>query len=105
MTILSETTHRVLTPTGVVLLVIAAILMVITFIIASDINLVIGITFLIAIVMCFGVAMTIGSKPHREIKVIISDDYPATNLYDEYTVEDRDGKIWILTEKEPMTEE
>lgn len=109
MTILSETTIKVLNPIGIVSLFISLLIIVLLIIISISIieyiNGTIIITIFFVIVMYFSVAMTMGSTPHRRIKAIISDDYPATNLYDEYTVEDRDGKIWILTEKEPMTEE
>lgn len=100
MTILSETTVRALNPIGIMFLVIIMILLIISLVIVDHINLVVGITFLIAIAMCSGALMTIGVNHHRRIKAIISDDYPATDLYDEYIVKERDGKIWVLVEKE-----
>lgn len=105
MTILSETTVRVLNPIGIMYLVIIVILTLSLLCMVNCINFVTGIIFLIAIAMCFATVMTIGIEPHRNIKAIISDEYSAADLYDKYDVKERDGAIWVLTEKEPMTEE
>ena len=59
--------------------------------------LVIAISFtVITCVFCF--------EPYRKIKVILADDYSAVELLDKYTVDDREGEIWVLTEKKPMRE-
>ena len=104
MTILSETTRRVLTPTGGVLLFVAVILLIILFVIAND-NAALTVFFTIAFAICLIAALMIGSKPHRQIKVIISDEYSAVDLYDRYDVIERDGAIWVLIEKEPIAKE
>ena len=105
MTILSETTARTLNPIGTMFLVIIVILMLTSLCIVDYIDLVVGIIILIAIAMCFVAVMTIGTSHYRRIKAIISDEYSAADLYDKYDVKERDGAIWVLTEKEPMTEE
>ena len=106
MTILSETTKNVMDPTGDALMIAAVILFIIfIFIVDHDVKLVVMIVFLIAFATCFIAALTIGSKPHRRIKAIISDEYSAVDLYDRYGVIERDGAIWVLTEKEPIAKE
>ena len=104
MTILSETTKNVINSAGSALMIVAVILTIIFFVIViSDGALVVGLAFLIAVVMCFIASLVIGSKPHRQIKVIISDEYSAVELYDKYNVTDREGDIWTLVEKEPIS--
>lgn len=106
MTILSETTKNTTDTTGIMLVLVVAILFVILLIIRlNDCNYAAVFTLLIAVIICVIVSMAISLKPHRQIKAIISDEYSAVDLYDKYDVEERDGAIWVLTEKEPMTEE
>ena len=106
MTILSETTKNVMDSTGGKLMITAAILLIILAVIAiNNAKLVVMIVFTIASAICFIVGLTIGSKPHRQIKAIISDEYSVVDLYDRYDVIERDGAIWVLIEKEPIAKE
>lgn len=102
MTILSESTRFILTDIGMALLVIgffllviAATLLVNDFPKSALLSLAIAISLLV-------IAFAFQREPHRKIKVTISDDFSATALYDKYDINDRDGDIWVLTEKEPM---
>lgn len=40
-----------------------------------------------------------------EYQVIISDDYPAKNLYEKYEVVKTEGKIWYIQDKEKNNED
>ena len=107
MTILPETTKNVMDSTGVAFMIVTAILLIILSIIIvnNDVKLIVIVGLSIAFAICYIAGLTIGTKPHRQIKAIISDEYSAVDLYDRYNVNGRDGAIWVLTEKEPIAKE
>ena len=100
MTILSETTKYTLTSIGGTVFIFGMILCMtfVTIGLRDDsmclgiIGAVIGLAAVISVAIYF-------KEPYQEIKAIISDDYPATELYDKYNVVKRDGEIWILNER------
>ena len=102
MTILSESTKFILTDIGLTLFVfgiyifvIAIALFVKDFPKTALFSLSLG-------VLLWAIAFGFQYKPYRKIKAIISDDFSATALYDKYDINDREGEIWTLTEREPM---
>lgn len=106
MTILSETTQKILTGTGIVCLIATVILFIFGVAVcgmAID-NAAAALVVIIASLACLAGAI-FSSEPHRKIKAIISDDYSAVELHDKYDVEERDGEIWVLMEKEPISKE
>lgn len=104
MTILSESTQRILTDTGRifwVFFIVAIIVTIYSFIFGYFKEAFIYLAITIAI---FVIMFIVYTKPHRKIKVILQDDYPAVELLDKYIVDGNDGEIWTLTEREPMEE-
>ena len=105
MTILSESTVKCATYLGYSLFVIAFIFIILA------INMIrydysnIGFGVIIFAVLMLATSIFCCLEPHREIKVILSDDYPAQKLCDEYDIKERDGDIWILREKEALKED
>lgn len=102
MTILHESTQRIITDTGCIFLIffIAAIMLTAYafsrgYVKEAFIYLAITIAVVVIVAICF-------TKPHRKIKAIIPEDYSAVELLDKYTINGNEGEIWTLTEKEPM---
>ena len=101
MTILSESTQKISTSTVWTFFVLAIIAFAITILLLLDEYYKLGLVFL-AITIALFVIMSFCIEPHRKIKVILSDDYPAVELLDKYTVDGNEGEIWTLIEREPM---
>lgn len=102
MTILAESTQFIITDIGLALFVIGIFVFVIAVpLFINDFPKSALLSLAIAISL-FVIAFGFQQEPHREIKVTISDDFSATALYDKYTVDDREGEIWTLVEREPM---
>ena len=99
MTILSETTKYTLTTTGGIVLLLGVVLCAVFAAIGArydNLSLtIVGVVILLAA----GFSTIYFKVSYQEIKAIISDDYPATELYDKYDVVKRDGEIWILDER------
>lgn len=100
MTILAENTCMNLTNVGSILLIVAVTVF------ACGIRALIEDEFSIFAFICLFFAIGIASisiiyykEPRKVLKVVLQDDYPAAELYDNYNVKGREGKIWILTEK------
>ena len=105
MTVLSESTQRILTDTGCIIFVFFIVAIVVTvyaFIYGYFKE---GFIYLAITVAIFVIMVIVCTKPHRKIKAILSDDYPAVELLDKYTVNGNEGEIWTLTEREPMKEQ
>ena len=105
MTVLSETTQRIPTQAGYAFIVIGIIIVSVCFLSVIDnyIKLKSGIILVFVLGGIFFMVMGwISCKPHRKIKAILSEEYPAVSLYDKYDVKERDGEIWVLLEKEPI---
>jgi len=102
MTVLSETTQRLFETPGGILLLLCIIFVASALILISyklyKIGLIIFCLSLLMVVIAFLFFM----PPHRKIKVTISEDYPAIELLNKYYVDENDGDIWTLTEKEPI---
>ena len=105
MTILSESTCRIATDFGKLLLIIGISCLVASVMLtvndyhkACVITVIIGL-IVIAIFCAFFV------ENHRRIKVVLSDEYSAKELHDKYKINSRDGEIWELTEIKPMESE
>ena len=105
MTILSESTVKCATYLSYSLFVIAFIFIILAINMIRYDHCWVAFGFIIFAILLFVTSMFCCLEPHREIKVILSDDYPAVKLYDEYDVKKRDGDIWILLEKEPLKED
>lgn len=105
MTILSESVVKVGTLYGFIGLFVFVAFMVLGMMLAKYDHLDASIVVLGLAIVIFVIIMIYGVEPHKRIKVILSDDYPAVKLYEEYDVEGRDGDIWILQDKEPMEKE
>lgn len=105
MTILSESTAKCATPLGYVLFIFTLIFVVLAVNMARDDYCWAALGFIIFAVLVFVTSMICCLEPYRQIKVILSDDYPAVKLYDEYDVKERDGDIWVLREKEALKED
>lgn len=103
MTILSESTAMDgASSYGLIGLLIFIILMVTACVLARYDYLKTSLIIVGLAIIIFVIVIIYGGEPHKRIKVILSDDYPATKLYEEYDVEGRDGDIWILRDKEPI---
>ena len=102
MTILSESVVKVGTLYGFIGLFIFVVFMVLGAALVKYDYLKTSLVIIGLAIVIFVIIMIYGSEPHKRIKAIFEDDYPAARLYEEYDVEGRDGDIWILTEKEPM---
>lgn len=105
MTILSETTQKILSGVGIVCVIAGLILCIFSIVCVAAIgNNIAALVVVIAALVCMAGA-AFSSEPHRKVKAIISDDYSAVELHDKYDVNERDGEIWVLTEKEPISKE
>lgn len=102
MTILSESTAKCATPLAILFVLAALIVVMLGVAMCVYDCLKIGLVSIIAGVLVFVTTIVCYFEPYREIKVLLSDDYPAKKLYDEYVVKERDGDIWILRDKEPI---
>lgn len=107
MTILFESTQVIATSTSCVFFVIGfflpLLIMLLLFALTyHGLDNIIALSLLIFTIMCFVVGL-ICAKPHRKIKAIISNEYSAVELYDKYDVIEREGDIWTLVEKEPIS--
>ena len=103
MTVLSETTQRIPPPAACTFLAVGIIIVSVCLLSVIDNYKKPGIVWVFVLGGIFFMAMgCISCKPHRKIKVILSEEYPAVILYDKYDVKERDGEIWVLLEKEPI---
>ena len=99
MDILAESMCYGLYDKGRFIMVVGLIIFVVGFAITLHVSSIPGV-----VTMIVGIAITLGAiyvykEPYKQLKVILSDDYPASELYEDYTIVDQDGKIWILDEK------
>ena len=102
MTILSESVVKVGTLYGFIGLFVIVVFIVLAFALARYDYLKVALCMTGLAIITIFVVVIFCTEPHKRIKAILEDDYPAARLYEEYDVEGRDGDIWILTEKEPM---
>ena len=100
MTILAENTWVRFTSVGNILLIVAVTVL------ACSIRVLIedGLSIFVFICVLFAIGVASISiiyyrEPYKIFKVVLQDDYPAAELYDNYNVKGREGEIWILTEK------
>ena len=108
MTILAESVDKQFTSLGAALLIIGLV----CFISALVIILEEGVeppwfilSLLILAALLIAPSFAILREPHRQLKVMLSEDYPAADLLDKYEIEDQDGKILVITEKAIFDEE
>ena len=104
MTILSESTQYTLTGSGRLFAALAFIAFCIAINLFFEAYYKTGLAFLAIVISFIVIVYVFGVEPHRKIKVILADDYPAVELLDKYTVDGREGEMWVLTEKKPMRE-
>lgn len=103
MTILSESTKNVATSVGSGLIIIGLIAFITAIILLTHDSYISSVVaFTIAVIFYIVASISSFVEPHRRIKAILSDDYPAVELLDKYTVDGNEGKVWTLTEREPM---
>ena len=106
MEILSETTQKVATLPGVIAILLG-VLFIFGFLISglytNKGKLVFAFALLTIVFLAIG--FTVCTEPHRRVKVILQDDYPAVELLEKYDVVEQDGKILTLQEKEPIGKE
>ena len=100
MTILSESVVKVGTLYGFIGLFIFVVFMVLACELIRYDYLKAALCMVGLAIIIFVIIIIYGTEPHKRIKVILEDEYPAVKLYEEYDVEERDGDIWVLTEKE-----
>ena len=105
MTILSESTVKCATFLGYSLFIIVFMLAILAINMIRYDDFKTGLGLIIFAVVVFVSSIICCLEPHREIKVLLSDDYPAVKLYDKYDIKERDGNIWILREKEALKED
>ena len=107
MDILAESTIYGFNDRGLFLVIVGLLIFLLGFFTAIIDSLIPGLgdsLILGSVIMIVGVFITVGAvciytEPCKRLKVILSDDYPASELYENYTIVDQDGKIWILDEK------
>ena len=100
MTVLSETTHRCLTSQGIIMFTIGLILLFIAAITVVSVKYeVFSLVFVIVGLTLILLSFAFCTEPCKQIKATISDSYSADALYENYKVVGRDGKIWILDER------
>ena len=108
MTILAESVDKQFTSLGAVLLIIGFVCLV------TALGIIIEYGFdppwflsllLILSILLIAPSFAILREPHRQLKVMLSEDYPAADLLDKYEIEGRDGEIWMITEKAILEEE
>ena len=104
MTILSESTQYILTVSGRLFAVLTFIALCIAINLFFEAYYKTGLAFLAIVISFIIITCVFCVEPHRKIKVILADDYSAVELLNKYTVDDREGEIWVLTEKKPMRE-
>ena len=99
MDILAEGTCYGLYDKGRFIMVVGLIIFVVGFAIALHVSVIPGVVTMIVGIAIAVSAIHVYKEPYKRLKVILSDDYPASELYENYTIVDQDGKIWILDEK------
>ena len=102
MTVLSETTFRQIAPSGIFVLFIAMIFLALAILELTDLEYPCAFYFITVCIILIAACFIAFIEPHRRLKVILSEDYLAVDLLEKYDIEERDGDIWVLIEKEPM---
>ena len=105
MTVLSETTFRHITPSGIFVLIIALMFLVLAILALTDLEYPCAFYFITVCIILIAAYFIVFTEPHRRLKVILSEDYPAVDLLEKYDIKDRDGDIWVLDEKTPMEDQ
>ena len=100
MTILSETTYHCFTSQGIIMFTIGLILLFIAAItVVSVKSEAFSLVFVIVGLTLILLSFAFYTEPCKQIKATISDNCSAEALYENYNVVGRDGKIWILDER------
>ena len=99
MTILSETTRHGFTSLGNLIFVIGLFCLIIAIVSYKEDANFVGLIFAIACVILVVASYVFHRESYQQIKAVISDNYSAKELYDNYDVVGHDGKIWILNER------
>ena len=105
MTVLSETTFRHITPIGIFVLFIVMIFLALAILALIYFEYPCAFYFITVCIVLIVACFIVFIEPHRRLKVILSEDYPAVDLLEKYDIKDRDGDIWVLDEKTPMEDQ
>ena len=104
MTVLAEEIIHDLSVVGALAFVLGVIGVIVGVLIGMSGYKVMGTIFFAIGCLLMGVTFTsVGQDSYRQLKVLLSDDYPVVDLYDRYDVVEKEGEIWVLKEKPSRT--
>ena len=104
MTVLAEEIVRDLSAVGVATLMLGVVSVIVGVGLSLSGYKVIGTICFAFSGLLIGITFTsVGQDSYQQLKVLLSDSYPAAELYDRYDVVEKEGEIWVIKEKPSKT--